>query len=159
MKDADGNVISKAEIEAVLYYGGLALLLGGMAGMYIPVAMKKQVGVEAFSTYVFAVLAPIAADFLLGEPYWKKLTKVTKLRMGFAGGAIGIAAIVALLGEKDGWGIHLGIVAMFLVVPLWFFQAIYSERFRPEPASPAEQKGSLGGDQVDRSKLGGEGLR
>ena len=158
MKDADGNVISRAEIEAIAYYAGLALLLGGMAGLYIPVAMKKQIGVEAFSTYVFAVLAPMAADFLLGEPYWKKLTKVTKLRMGFAGGAVGISAIIALLGEHDGWGTPLGIVAMFLVVPVWFFQAVFSERFRPEPVTPAEQKGSLGGDQVDPSRLSGKGL-
>lgn len=158
MRDADGKVITWAEFEAIVYYAGLALLLGGMAGLYIPVAMKKQIGVEAFSTYVFAVLAPIAADFLLGEPYWKKLTKVTKLRMGFAGGAVGIAAIVALLGENDGWGSPLGIFAMFMVVPIWFFHAVFSERFRPEPVGPTEQKGSLGGDQVDPSKLGGKGL-
>lgn len=158
MKDADGNVVTKVEIEAIAYYGGLALILGGMAGLYIPYVMKKEVGVEAFSTYVFAVLAPIAADFLLGESYWQKLSKVIKLRMGFAGGAVGIAAIIALLGDHDGWGIPLGAFAMFSVVPIWFAQALYSGRFRPEPPSAPPPKGSLGGEVVNTTNLGGDGL-
>ena len=158
MKDADGNLISRAEIEAIVYYCGIALVVGGMAGLYIPVVMKKGIGVEAYSTYVFAVLAPMVADFLLGEPYWKKLTKVTKLRMGFAGAVVGISAIIALFGEHDRWGTPLGILAMLMVVPVWFFQAVFSERFRPEPVTPAEQKGSIGGDEIDPSKLGGKGL-
>lgn len=158
MKDANGNVVTTVEIESIVYYGGLALLVGGMAGLYIPYVMKKSVGVEAFSTYVFAVLAPFAADVFLGEAYWQKLSKVIKLRMGFAGGMVGIAAIIALLGDHDGWGIPLGVIAMFSVFPIWFAQALYSGRFRPEPPSGPPPKGSLGGEVVNTAHLGGEGL-
>lgn len=158
MKNEEGKPITLAELEAIAYYGGIALFIGGAAGVYIPLFMGKTAGVDSLATYVFAVLAPIGADLLLYEPYWKKLSKALKLRLGFAGAVAGILAIVSLLGEHKDWGIPLGIFAMLLVVPIWFSQAVYSGRFRPEPPSEPPAKGSLGGEQVNTEILGGEGL-
>lgn len=158
MNNEEGKPVSRAELEAIAYYGGVALLFGGAAGVYFPFFMGRVPGVDALATYVFAVLAPIGADLLLYEAYWKKLSKVLKLRMGFAGAAAGILAIISLLGEHKDWGIPLGASAMLLVIPIWFYQAVYSGRFRPEPPSGPPPKGSIGGQELKTENLGGEGL-
>lgn len=156
MKNEEGKSVSRAEAEAIALYGGVALLVGGAAGVYVPFFMGKAPGVDALATYVFAVLAPIGADLLLYEPYWKRVSKVLKLRLGFFGSLAAILAIAALLGEHKDWGMLVGAVAMILVLPIWFYQAVYSGRFRPEPTAPP--KGPIGGESVSTEDLGGEGL-
>lgn len=158
MKNEEGKEVTRAELEAIFYYGGVALLLGGAAGIYIPFFMGKSAGVDAYATYVFAILAPVWVDALLYEPYWKKLNKVVKLRIGLLCAMSGIMAIIALLGEQKEWGIPLGLSAMALVLLIWFFLALYSGRFRPEPPSGRPPMGPLGGAEPSTDKLDGEGL-
>jgi hypothetical protein len=157
MTNEEGKPVTRAEVEAIVLYGVLALVAGGAAGIYIPYFMGKPTGVDALATYVFAVLAPIFADMLLYEAYWKKLTKVLKLRLGLAGSVAGILAICSLLAQQKAWAIPVGFGAMLLVLPIWFFLAVYSGRFRPEEFVPPP-KGSIGGEEVDSGDLAGEGL-
>lgn len=158
MKNEEGNPVTRAEVEAAILYGFIALLAGGAAGLYIPFFMGKAPGVDGLATYVLAVLAPFFADSMLSESYWKKLTKVLRLRLGLATVVAAVLAVIALLGASKQWGIPLGALAMFLVLPIWFFQAVYSGRFRPEPSAPT--RGAIGGgdEDVHVENLGGEGL-
>lgn len=63
---------SRAEIETILTYGLIAVVVGGGAGVYLPLTMGKNLSSDALSTYIFAMLAPFWVDTLLHEPYWKR---------------------------------------------------------------------------------------
>lgn len=156
MNDQNGKPVTKAEVEAILWYGMVAVIVGGGAGIYLPVLMGKGVGTDALATYIFAMLAPFWVDALLYEEYWKKLSKVKKLRIGVGCALSAALALASLLGEHKGWGMPSAVVGAVLVLVVWFFLALYSGRFAPEPTIPPT--GSIGGQEPSTSSLSGGGL-
>ncbi|KAB2318671.1 hypothetical protein F8A86_09870 [Betaproteobacteria bacterium SCN1] len=143
--------------EAILLYGLFALVIGGGAGVWLPLLIPgKALAADGLATYVFAVLAPLLADAVLHEPYWSELSKTVRMRIVFGCGLAGVLALVALIRDgKDGdW--TAGLLGVTLALIVWFFIAKFSHRFEPEPAVPP--KGSLGGSVVSPDKLGGGGL-
>ena len=148
MNDQNGNPVTGAELEAIALYGAVAVIVGGGAGIYLPPMLGKDVGADALATYIFALVAPLWADALLYEPYWKKLSKVKKLRIGFLSVFSALLALISLIGEQGHWGrwgMLAAAVGAILAIIVWFFLALYSGRFAPEP--PAAPKGSIGGEE------------
>lgn len=158
MQDQNGQPIAPEEIQAILFYGAGALLLGGGAGIYIPMILGKGVAVDALATYVFAILAPAFLDALLFEDYWKNLAKVKRMRFGSLCTLAAFLAGVSLLREHELWAMVAAWFSTLLVLLIWFLLSLYSRRFRPEPPSVPPPKGSLGGEVVNTDSLGGEGL-
>jgi len=143
--------------EAILSYGLFALVIGGGAGVWLPLLIPgKSFAADGLATYVFAVLAPLLADAVLHESYWSELSKALRMRIILGCGIAGALALTALVRDgKDGdWTAGLLAVAVALIV--WFFIAKFSHRFEPEAGAPP--KGSLGGAVVSSNKLGGGGL-
>jgi len=156
MNDQNGKPVTRAEVETILLYGLVAVVLGGGAGIYLPTLMGKGIGTDALATYVFAMLAPFWVDALLYEEYWKKLSKRKKMRIGVGCALSAAFAIASLLGEHKGWGMPSAVVSTVLVLTVWFFLALYSGRFAPEPTIPPT--GSIGGQTPSTSGLSGGGL-
>ena len=148
---------SRAEIETILTYGLIAVVIGGGAGVYLPLAMGKNLSSDALSTYIFAMLAPFWVDALLHEPYWKRLTKVIRMRIGLGCASAAILAIIALIRDGKSWDLTLGGLGTLLVLAVWFFLALYSGRFAPDETIPPT--GSLGGSDVTPAHLIGGGLQ
>ena len=142
------------EVFSILLYGTAALVIGGGAGIYVPLIMGKEVGVDTFATYVFAILAPAFLDALF-EPYWRDLEPVQQLSIGFLCVATAALAGVSLLREHSLWSMRSVLVATLLVLVVWFIMSLISGRFRRSNLPP---KGSLGGAEPKTSNLGGEGL-
>ncbi|MBI4937546.1 MAG: hypothetical protein HY846_04910 [Nitrosomonadales bacterium] len=147
----------RAEIETILTYGLIAVVVGGGAGVYLPLTMGKNLSADALSTYIFAMLAPFWVDALLHEPYWKKLSKVIRMRIGLGCASAAILAIIALIRDGKSWDLTLGGLGTLLVLVVWFFLALYSGRFAPDEAIPPT--GPLGGSEVTSAHLSGGGLQ
>lgn len=45
--------------EAIVWYGLSVLVLGGGAGVWLPLFMEKVVGADGLATYIFAILIPL----------------------------------------------------------------------------------------------------
>jgi hypothetical protein len=140
---------------ALLYLLFVLGVVGG-AGIWLPWAMPtKHVGIDALTTFVMAVLAPIIIDLLLDfEVYGRKLSKLW--RISIAGPCIGTAAlaIVGLVGESAAYGWPAAVFAVLLSLILWLIVALKCERFLPVGSN----KGSLGGADPNPDLLGGGGL-
>lgn len=147
----------RAEIETILTYGLIAVVVGGGAGVYLPLAMGKNLSSDALSTYIFAMLAPFWVDALLHEPYWRKLTKVIRMRIGLGCATAAILAVIALIRDGKSWDLTMGGLGTLLVLVVWFFLALYSGRFAPDEI--ILPTGSLGGTEVASSHLNGGGLQ
>lgn len=150
------NRPGRAEIETILTYGLIAVVVGGGAGVYLPLAMGKNLSSDALSTYIFAMLAPFWVDALLHEPYWKKLTKVIRMRIGLGCASAAILAIIALIRDGKSWDLTLGGLGTLLVLVVWFFLALYSGRFAPD--EPISTKEPIGGPKAKPADLSGGGL-
>lgn len=142
------------EVFSIVLYGAAALVIGGGAGIYVPLVMGKEVGVDTFATYVFAILAPAFLDALF-EPYWRDLKPVHQLSIGFLCVATAALAGVSLLREHSPWSMRSVLLATILVLVVWFVMSLISGRFRRSSVPP---KGSIGGADPKTSNLGGEGL-
>jgi len=158
MQDQNGQPIAPEEIQAILLYGAGALLLGGGAGIYIPMILGKGVAVDSLATYVFAILTPAFLDVLLFEDYWKKIPKVKRMLFGSLCTLAGALALVALLGARESWAMVAAWISTLLVLLIWFLLSLHTRRFRPDPPSEPPPKGSLGGEVVKTGNLGGAGL-
>ncbi len=149
--------LRKGTREAILLYGVFAMVLGGGAGVWVPLLIPdKHVGVDALATYVFAILAPLLADAVLHEPYWKRLSKAIRMRLVLGVGVAGALALVALLREGKSWDWTSAVLATVTSLVVWYFISHYSGRFEPE--SPTPPVGAQGGAVVSPDKLSGGGL-
>lgn len=154
----DSDQAPKDAIESIVYYGAVTLVLGGGAGIWIPMVMPgKTLTPDSLATYIFAILAPLLADAFLHESYWETLSKKVRMRIlvGFA--IAGVAALTALLRDGKAWDWCAGWFGVFASLVIWFFLIKFSKRFEPSDATPP--KGSLGGDIVSPRNLGGGGLQ
>lgn len=142
------------EVLSILLYGAGALVIGGGAGIYLPVVMGKAAGVDALATYAFAILAPAVLDALF-EPYWRDLKVVQQMLIGFLCFAAAALAGVSLLREQDSWAMNAALLATGVVLLIWFIMSLISGRFRRSQPPP---KGSIGGQNITTSNLGGEGI-
>lgn len=146
----------RAAFSTAIAYMFTALVLGGGAGIWLPAAMPdKHVGIDALTTFVMAILAPIFADLLLDyEVYGRKLTKLWRMTFVFVTGLTGVLSIVGLLRENApyGWDCAKGAVVLSLVV--WLFLALKTDRFLPT----GDNLGSIGGDRAREEALAGGGL-
>ena len=156
MDDQQNNKTSREEIEAIFIYGFIAVVAGGGAGIYLPLLMGKQLSSDSLATYIFAVLAPFFVDALLHEPYWNKLSKAIRMRIGLGCTLAAILGVVALIRDGKSWNLTSGLLGSLFVLVVWFFLARFSGRFKPEPPGPA--KGSIGGKDLSPAKLEGGGL-
>lgn len=150
------KLTGRAEIETILIYGLIAAVVGGGAGVYLPLTMGKDLSADALSTYIFAMLAPFWVDALLHEAYWKKLSKVVRMRIGLGCASAAILAIIALIRDGKSWDLTLGGLGTLLVLVVWFFLALYSGRFAPDV--PISTKEPIGGPKPKPDDLNGEGL-
>lgn len=158
-EQADDIAIKKpgSTVEAILWYGFFAVGIGGGAGVWLPLLIPgKSLAPDGIATYVFAILAPLLADAVLHEPYWKELSKTIRMRLIALCGFSGALALVALIrdGKSGSW--YSGLLGAAVSLIAWFFITLYSKRFEPEEI--AISKGSLGGAQVSSSNLSGGGL-
>lgn len=148
----------KSAIEAIAWYGLFAVVIGGGAGVWLPLIIPgKNLASDGLATYIFAILAPLLADAVLHEAYWKKLSKIVRMRLIALCGVAGALAIAALVrdGKSGDW--TTGLLGMAVSLVVWFFISLYSERFEPDDAVPPT--GSLGGSDVSPANLGGGGLQ
>jgi len=155
---SDEEAIKKQKaVEAIFWYGLFAVVIGGGAGVWLPLIIPgKTLASDGLATYVFAILAPLLADAVLHEPYWKKLSKIIRMRLVALCGLAAALAIAALLRDGKSWDWTAGLLGMVVSLIVWFFITLYSERFEPEETIP--HTGSLGGSQVTPTHLNGGGL-
>ncbi|MDZ4252407.1 MAG: hypothetical protein U1A72_07510 [Sulfuritalea sp.] len=156
MDDQQDNKTSREEFEAIFTYGFVAVVVGGGAGVYLPLLMGKELSSDSLATYIFAVLAPFWVDALLHESYWNELSKAIRMRIGLGCAFAALLGVVALIRDGKSWNLTSGLFGSLIVLVLWFFLARYSGRFRPEPPRPP--KGSLGGNELSPARLDGGGL-
>jgi hypothetical protein len=143
------------EVISILLYGAAALVIGGGAGIYVPLLMGKEAGVDTFATYAFAILAPAFLDALF-ETYWRDLQVVQQMLIGFlCFAAAALAGGSLLLKENHPLAMPAALLATTLVLIVWFVMSLVSGRFRRSNPPP---KGSLGGANPNKSTLGGEGI-
>ena len=155
-KHEEPQAPSKAEIETILTYGLIAVVVGGGAGVYLPLFMGKHLSADSLSTYIFAVLAPFWVDALLHEDYWKKLSKAVRMRIGL-GCALGVLfGVLALIRDGKSWDLTFGVIGSLLVLVVWYFLARFSGRFAPD--APKPPTGPLGGENLSPQNLDGQGL-
>ena len=143
--------------ETILWYGLFAVVIGGGAGVWLPLLIPgKSLAPDGLATYVFAVLAPLLADAVLHEPYWKDLSKAVRMKIVGSCGLAGALAIIALVrdGKPGDW--TSGFFGAVIALIIWFFIAKFSHRFEPDGGTPP--KGSLGGSDLSPAKLSGGGL-
>ena len=157
LNDDDVSKKRKA-IEAIFWYGVFAVVIGGGAGVWLPLIIPgKTLAPDGLATYVFAILAPLLADAVLHEPYWKKLSKIIKMRLIALCGLAAALAVAALLRDGKSWDWTTGLLAMAVSLVVWFFITLYSDRFVPDETLPAT--GPLGGSEVTPAHLNGGGLK
>jgi hypothetical protein len=152
------NSKEKGTIEAIAWYGLFAVVIGGGAGVWLPLLIPgKTLASDGLATYIFAILAPLLADAVLHEPYWKKLSKIIRMRLIALCGVAGALAITALVrdGQSGDWS--TGLLGMAASLVVWFFISLYSGRFEPDETIPPT--GSLGGSDVSPGNLSGGGLQ
>lgn len=142
------------EVISILLYGSVALVIGGGAGIYVPMFQGKEPGVDLFATYVFAILAPAFLDALF-ETYWRDFRLIQKMALGFIGAFAAALAGVALLSEHHPWSMKAALIASGLVLVVWFAMTLASGRFRGSHPPP---KGSIGGADPTAANLSGAGL-
>lgn len=153
----EGNAKRRSAIEAIVWYGVFAVVIGGGAGVWLPLLIPgKNLASDGLATYVFAILAPLLADAVLHEPYWKKLSKIIRMRLIALCGLAGALAIVALVRDGKSWDWTTGLLGMAVSLIVWFLISLYSERFEPEETAPPT--GAQGGSNVSPSNLSGGGL-
>jgi len=150
------RVVSRAEIETILYTGFIAILIGGGAGVYFPLVMGKSISADSIATYVFAVLAPFLVDMLLPEPYWPKLLKRTRMWVGVGCALAAVFAMSALLRDGKSWDMTLAALGTAIVLVVWFRLAVLSGRYIPEV--PMQTKAPIGGENLSPQSLEGGGL-
>ncbi len=144
-------------VEGILWYGLAVLVLGGGAGVWLPFFMPgKSVGADGFATYIFAVLVPLLADAVLIETYLKKVSKTSRIRLLFFSILAGFLAVIALVRDGKSGDLSAGITGAILSLIVWFLMMRYSGRFDPPVKKTAT--GSLGGETISASTLGGNGL-
>ena len=144
--------------EAILWYGFFAVVIGGGAGVWLPFLIPgKSPAPDSLATYVFAVLAPLLADAVLHEPYWKDLSKAVRMKIVGSCGVAGSLALIALVrdGKSGDW--MAGVVGAVVALVVWFFIAKFSHRFEPDIGTIPT--GSFGGSDVSSTKLRGGGLQ
>lgn len=156
---SDDEISKKRKaIEAIVWYGVFAVVIGGGAGVWLPLIIPgKTLASDGLATYVFAILAPLLADAVLHEPYWKKLSKIIKMRLVALCGLAAALAIAALLRDGKSWDWTTGLLGMAVSLVVWFFISLYSGRFEPDEIIPPT--GSLGGSEVTPAHLSGGGLQ
>jgi hypothetical protein len=154
MREQKRNV-TWVEIKTILLTGLIAVLIGGGAGVYFPLVMGKSISADSVATYVFAVLAPFWIDVLLPEQYWSKLSKSTHMQVGFGCVIAGLFAIFALLRDGKTGDITLAVLATVIVLVVWFWLAVLSERYKPEVQT---QPKPPGGPNPSPEDLAGGGL-
>jgi hypothetical protein len=153
----DDSTKRRSAIEAIIWYGLFAVVIGGGAGVWLPLLIPgKSLASDGLATYVFAILAPLLADAVLHEPYWKKLSKIIRMRLIALCGLAGSLAIAALVREGQSWDWTTGLLGMAASLVVWFFISLYSERFEPEETAPPT--GAQGGSSVSSNNLSGGGL-
>lgn len=152
------NSKKKSSLEAITWYGLFAVVIGGGAGVWLPLFIPgKNLASDGLATYIFAILAPLLADAVLHEPYWKRLSKVIRMRLIALCGFAGALAIIALVRDGKSWDWTTGLLGMAASLVVWFFISLYSGRFEPDETIPPT--GSLGGSDVSPANLGGGGLQ
>lgn len=143
--------------EAILWYGVFAVVIGGGAGVWLPLLFPgKHLAADGLATYIFAILAPLMADAVLHEPYWKKLSKIIRMRLLVLCGVAAALAITALVRDGKSWDWTTGLFGVVVSLIVWYWISIFSGRFDPEEPTPP--KGSLGGAEVSPINLKGGGL-
>lgn len=151
------NTKRRNAIEAIVWYGVFAVVIGGGAGVWLPLLIPgKNLAPDGLATYVFAVLAPLLADAVLHEAYWKKLSIIIRMRLIALCGLAGALAIVALVRDGKSWDWTTGLLGMAVSLVVWFFISLYSGRFEPEETAPPT--GAQGGSTVSPANLSGGGL-
>jgi len=152
------NTKKQGAVEAILWYGVFAVVIGGGAGVWLPLLIPgKSLAPDGLATYIFAILAPLLADAVLHEPYWKKLSKIIRMRLIAVCGLAGALAITALVRDGKSWDWTTGLLGMGMSLIVWFFISLYSGRFEPDEKIPPT--GSLGGSEVSPANLSGGGLK
>lgn len=153
----DENSKKRGAIEAILWYGVFAVVIGGGAGVWLPLLIPaKNLASDGLATYIFAILAPLLADAVLHEPYWKKLSKIIRMRLIALCGLAGALAVTSLVRDGKSWDWTTGFLGMAVSLVIWFFISLYSGRFDPDETTPPT--GSLGASKVSPANLGGGGL-
>lgn len=148
----------RSAIEAIVWYGLFAVVIGGGAGVWLSLLIPgKSLASDGLATYVFAILAPLLADAVLHEPYWKKLSKIVRMRLVALCGIAGALAVVALVRDGQSWDWTTGLLGMALSLVVWFFISLYSGRFEPDETIPPT--GPMGGSEVSPDHLSGGGLQ
>ena len=153
----DENLKKRQAVEAIIWYGVFAVVIGGGAGVWLPLLIPgKHLASDSLATYTFAILAPLLADAVLHEEYWKKLSKIIRMRLTALCGLAGAFGIAALVRDGQTWDWTTGLLGMGVSLIVWFWISLYSGRFEPENRTPP--KGSLGGANPSPANLAGGGL-
>ena len=116
----------QSAIEAILWYGAFAVVIGGGAGVWLPLLIPgKTLASDSVATYIFAILAPLLADAVLHEPYWKKLSKIIRMRLIAVCGLAGALAVTALVRDGKSYDWTTGLIGVVLSLVVWFFISLY----------------------------------
>ena len=148
----------RSTVEAIIWYGLFAVVIGGGAGVWLPLFIPgKHLASDGLATYVFAIVAPLLADAVLHEKYWKDLSKIVRMRLIALVGVSGALAIVALVRDGKSWDWTTGLLGVIVSLIVWFQITLYSRRFEPDETTPPT--GAQGGQVVAATRLDGEGLK
>lgn len=150
------NSVQSDGTEAIFWYGLSVLVLGGGAGVWLPLLMGKDVGADGLATYIFAILIPLLAEAVVIEPYWKRISTAIKTRLLFFSVLAAFLAVVALIREGKSGDISAGITGAVISLVIWFVMTKSAGRFKT--SGKKSSTGSLGGTVVSPGNLQGGGL-
>ncbi len=154
MSRTEKRKVSGNERKTVLLYFAIALFAIGGIGVYFPLVMEKPISSESLSTYALAMLSPFVADIFLPEDYWKRITRLQRMKVCAMGVFGAMFALIALFRNEKPYAMGWAILGTLVILYLTYRVCILSGRFQPENPPMTED----GGANPQANKLTGGGL-
>lgn len=135
-------------------YLAVTLVFGGAAGIWVPYLMSQEIRVDAISTYVFAVLAPLFADFfLMSSAFMRRISQDLRIFVFLLSSIAGTCALAGLLLKQSENNWYVSWTGLALAVLVWIIVMSRSDKFKSDdPAAP------VGGERALVEGLAGTGL-
>lgn len=155
MSHYETRAITNAERMTVVLYGLIVFGFGGGVGVYFPLFVDRPVSAESLATYAIAALAPLVADIFIPENYWKSMSMLGRMKIGFISALGALCAVGALIRNEKPYDMTFAIAGTISILYLLYRICILSGKFQPEAPPKTED----GGSKPSMAKLEGGGLQ
>ena len=155
MSHYETRTITNTERMTVLFYGLLVFGIGGGIGVYFPLFVDRPISSESLATYAIAALAPLVADIFIPENYWKAMSILGRMKLGFISALGALFAVGALFRNEKSYAMPFATVGTVAIIYLLYRICILSAKFQPETPPKTED----GGSKPNVANLKGGGLQ